>query len=149
MESRFDRYMREVLDSVEQAEIVCVIFPILNQCLIYDGRHLNDDPPRITISQPLGSAERRLRQLNRARPNVPKATELTAFPWAGTVTSLVQSGIWDKLINRVIASGFPAAADTFKTTLNELLAWEHRFFVSLISGEGPFHTLWSRRGHSS
>ena len=146
MESRFDRYMKEVLDSVEQAETVCVIFPLLNQCLIYDDRHTADDPPRITVSPPLGSAERRLRQLNRARPNVPKATELTAFPWTGSVTSLVQAGIWDKMVKRMVDSGFPDAAEAHQSTLKELLAWERRFYVSMIKGEGPFHTLWSRAG---
>ena len=149
MESRFDRYMKEVLDSVEQAEIVCIIFPLLNQCLIYDDRHTEVDPPRITVSQPLGSAERRLRQLNRARPNVPRASELTAFPWAGSVTSLVQSGIWDKMVNRMIDSGFREAADACRTTVTELLAWERRFYVSMIRGDGPFHTLWSRAGETA
>ena len=146
MESRFDRYMKDLMDSVQQAEIVCIIFPLLNQCLIYDGRYAAEDPPRITVSSPLGSAERRLRHLNRARPSLPKATELTAFQWSGSVTSLLQSGIWERLVKRMADSGFQEAADACQTTLTDLLSWERRFNISMIRGEGPFHTIWSRGG---
>ena len=144
MDREIERQMQEVLLSVEQAEVVCVIFPHFAQCLVFDSRYTAEDPPRMTVSPLLGSAERRLHQLNQARPHLPRAQGIVAIPWADSVASMAGFGYldhdwWAGLWTR----GFKSAATECQEALDELLGWEHRANVDMIRGRGPFYTLWS------
>ncbi len=140
----FDREMAEALENAEGSEVVCIILPTLNQCLVYDGRSAPGDPPRISVSAPLGSAERRLRHVNRARPEMRHARELAALPWTGSIGSFTESRIWRMLRERMENSGFEGAEDQCDDALRELRQWERRTLVTMIKGQGPYHTIWSR-----
>lgn len=146
-ERDFDREMAEALAHAEAAEVVCIILPMVNQCLVYDSRSGGgDDPPRLSVSAPLGSAERRLRHVNRARPDLPHARELAVLPWTGSINSLVASDIWEMLERRMNASGFDEMPSQADSALGELRQAERQTLVSMIKGQGPYHTLWSRTG---
>jgi hypothetical protein len=145
-EPEFDREMAEALENAEAAEVVCVILPLINQCLVYDSRSAPDDPPRISVSPPLGSGERRLRHVNKARPHLERSRALAVIPWPGSVGSLAESGVWRMLVTRMGASGFEEMDARCVEALEELCQWERRSMVSMIRGQGPYHTLWSRTG---
>ena len=148
MEPEFNRDMADILNDIDNAEVITIIMPFLGQCLVYDYRTTAEDAPLIMVSPPLGSAERRLRQLNQKRPNLPRAKEMVAVPWPGSVDSLVRSEIWDRLVQRVAETGFKDAVTSCQDALDELKKWERRSLAAMIRGEGPFHTLWSRAGKS-
>jgi len=143
-DQEFDHEMAESLQNAEAAEVVCVILPIINQCLTYDSRRALDDPPRITVSAPLGSGERRLRHVNKARPHMDRARELAVLPWSGSINAFSNSKIWGMLQDRMLSSGYPNAERQCNDALDELHQWERRSMVSMIRGQGPFHTVWSR-----
>ena len=143
MDREIERQMQEVLLSVEQAEVVCVIFPHFAQCLVFDSRSTAEDPPRMTVSPLLGSAERWLHQLNQARPHLPRAQGIVAIPWAYSVASMAGSAIWTRLVGRMVDSGFRSTVPACQEALDELLGWEHRANVDMVRGRGPFYTLWS------
>jgi hypothetical protein len=143
-DQEFDHEMAESLQHAEAAEVVCVILPIINQCLTYDSRSALDDPPRITVSAPLGSGERRLRHVNKARPHMDRARELAVLPWSGSINAFSNSKIWGMLQDRMLSSGYPNAERQCNDALDELHQWERRSMVSMIRGQGPFHTVWSR-----
>jgi hypothetical protein len=142
-EPEFDREMAEAIEHAEAAEVVCVIFPMINQCLVYDSRFETHDPPRVFVSPPLGSAERRLRHTNRARPNLKHAKELAVLPWTGSLTSMGESRIWEMIVTRMASSGFEGTDQTCVEALEELKQWERRSLMAMIRGQGPYHTLWS------
>ena len=50
----YDREMTEALQQAEASEVVCIILPLINQCLVYDSRSAQDDPPRISVPAPVG-----------------------------------------------------------------------------------------------
>ncbi len=143
-DSDYDREMAEALQQAEEAEVVCIILPLINQCLVYDSRSAENDPPRIWVSPPLGSAERRLRHANRARPNMPHARELAVLPWSGSIQSLEASGVWEMLQRRMRNSGFDDSQDSCDKALEELQQWERRSMMAMIKGQGPYHTIWAR-----
>jgi hypothetical protein len=143
-EPEFDREMAEALENAEAAEVVCIILPVINQCLVYDSRSGQDDPPRITVSAPLGSGERRLRHVNKARPHLERARELAILPWSGSINAFEGSKIWGMLEDRAKSSGFDSLEKQASEALDELRQWERRSMVSMIRGQGPFHTIWSR-----
>lgn len=143
-DSDYDREMAEALQHAEEAEVVCIILPLINQCLVYDSRSAENDPPRISVSVPLGSAERRLRHVNRARPNISHARELAVIPWSGSIQSLEASGVWEMLQRRMRNSGFDDSQDSCDRVLEELQQWERRSMMAMIRGQGPYHTIWAR-----
>ena len=143
-DQEFDREMAEALQNAEAAEGVCIILPIINQCLVYDSRSALDDPPRITVSAPLGSGERRLRHVNKARPQLERARELAVLPRSGSINAFSNSKIWGMLQDRMLGSSYPNAERQCNDALDELRQWERRSMVSMIRGQGPFHTVWSR-----
>ena len=142
----YDREMTEALQSAETAEVVCIILPIIDQCLVYDSRSAPDDPPRISVSAPLGSGERRLRHVNRARPDLPRTHELSVIPWTGTIEAFSGSRVWELLERRMNASGFEGTEEQCASALSELRQWERRSMMAMIQGQGPYHTIWSRTG---
>ncbi len=144
-ESDFDQEMAEALEHAEQAQVVCIIIPMINQCLVYDSRAKEGDPPTITVSAPVGSGERRLRHVNRARPHLPNARDLAVLPWTGSIQSFEKSAIWDMLERRLAnAPDFPELPHQGDRAMDELRQWERRALVSMIRGQGPYHTIWSR-----
>ena len=143
-EPEFDHEMAEALENAEAAEVVCIILPLINQCLVYDSRSAPDDPPRISVSPPLGSGERRLRHVNKARPRLERSRSLAVIPWPGSVGSLAESGVWRMLVTRMADSGFEEMDARCVEALEELLQLERQSMMSLIRGQGPYHTLWSR-----
>ena len=143
-EPEFDSEMAEALENAEAAEVVCIILPTINQCLVYDSRSGPDDPPRVTVSAPLGSGERRLRHVNKARPHMERARELAVLPWSGSVNAFANSRIWGMLQDRMQSSGYDNTIRQCDEALDELRQWERRSMVSMIRGQGPFHTIWSR-----
>ena len=146
MQPDFDNDLHEALEHAERSEVVCVIMPFVNQCLVLDARYTADDPPTLNVSPPLGSAERRLRQVNQQRPNLKYTRELTVIPWPGSVASLVNSSVWEVVVRRMKAPGFSNADEACASALSELRKWERQAMVTMVSGQGPYHTLWSRTG---
>ncbi|MEX2599821.1 MAG: hypothetical protein WD533_09225 [Dehalococcoidia bacterium] len=144
MEPEFDREMAEAIASAETAEVVCVIFPMINQCLVFDGRCAPDDPPQLTVSPPQGSAERRLRRVNKARSHLKHAHDLALIPWTGSIHSMVESEVWELIVTRMAASGYEDSDSRCIAILEELHQWERRAMVQMINGQGPYHTVWSR-----
>ena len=142
----FQRRKREILRTIDEAEVVCIIFSNFGQSLIFDSRYTAEEPPRIAVSPPVGSGERWLRQLNQARPHLPRAKEMATLPWVGSVASMVHAGIWERIVTRMVIAGFSSAEASCKAALDEVLEWEYRATIAMVRGEGPFQTIWSRRG---
>ena len=143
-DSEFDREMAEALENAETAEVVCVILPTINQCLVYDSRSAPGDPPRLNVSPPLGSGERRLRHVNKTRPQLERARELAVLPWTGSINAFANSKIWGMLAERIQETGLEECQEQCDSALNELRQWERRSLMAMIKGQGPYHTIWSR-----
>ena len=69
MEPEFERDMQDILNELDAAEVVTIILPLLGRCLVLDGRATQEDPPHLSVVPQAGSAERRLQQVNSARPH--------------------------------------------------------------------------------
>ena len=87
---------RGFFEEIDSAEVVVVILAALGQCLVLDSRYTTEDPPEMSVSPPLGSGERRLHELNQARPHLPKAQRLVGVPWGGSLNALVRSGVGER-----------------------------------------------------
>jgi hypothetical protein len=64
------------------------------------------------------------------------------FFWPHSVRYLEESGVWDRIRDRIVSSGFPGAADTCDDALRDLLNRERKATVEAIDG-GRYQTIWS------
>ncbi len=145
MNGDFDDELDEVMNSIDQAEVMSLFFPTLRTAVIVDTRCNDDEGPLVRIMPMAASPEERLRSLRKLRPSFPRLQALTLVPWTRYVDSLVSLGVWERLVQRVGASGYPEAVAALDPILEELRRLEKAEMVSVVRGDN-YHTLWSARG---
>jgi hypothetical protein len=139
----FRSELREVFLGIESAEVISLTFPLIRKSLIMDTRFSLEDEPMVRILPMTGSIEERYRSIRRLRPHLPKPDNLAVIPWTRHMDSLVDFGIWGKLVERIIDSGHKRAVKALQTALDELRQLERMEMVAVIRGD-TYHTLWAR-----
>ena len=136
--------LEELFDNIDNAEVVSVSFPSLDKSAVFDMRSNESEGPMLRLMPMVSSPRERMRIVRRLRPSFPRANGLTVIPWYGYVDTLVQSGIWDKLVDRLAQSGRPDAAAACDAMLKELRHFEKDEMAAAISGDN-YHTIWPSR----
>ena len=132
----------EVMKNLDTAEVMSLFFPTLRKAVVIDMRSNDNEGPMVRIMPMAASPQERLRSVRRLRPGFPRLQNLTLIPWPRYVDSLVTLGIWERIVNRFIASGHKEAADACHTVLEELRSLEKLELASVVRGEN-YHTIWS------
>ena len=141
MEGNFLFDIDQVIQNVSEAEVMSVFFPTLRRSLIIDTRSNETVGPFVRLMPMARSPQDRMRSIRRLRPQFPRPTNLTLIPWQRYVDSLVESGVWDQIVDRVRQSGDETALSSCSQALNELRRMERDELVSAIMGRN-YHTLW-------
>jgi hypothetical protein len=89
-----------------------------------------------------GSPQERLRSIRRLRPGFPRLQNLTLIPWQRYVDSLVTTGVWAEIEDRIKESGDTRAIEACDAALSELRQLERKELQAVIAGEG-YQTIWS------
>ncbi|MBI4307192.1 MAG: hypothetical protein HY684_00100 [Chloroflexi bacterium] len=144
MDGDFRLDVAEIVKNIETAEIICLYFPLLRKTLLLDTRFDVEDEPMVKIVPMVDTVEERFRTLRRLRPRFPKPESLTVIPWPKYVDSLLRLGIWQKLVQRFIATGHKGAVRSCQETLEELRRLETEEFSRVIKGDS-YHTVWQQR----
>ena len=105
MEGNFLFDIRDVIQNIERAEVMSVFFPTFRRALIVDTRYKDNVGPMVRLMPMARSPQDRMRSIRRARPEFPRPTNLTLVPWQRYVGSLISSGVWDKILDRLEESG--------------------------------------------
>jgi len=66
------------------------------------------------------------------------------FFWPHSVRYLEESGLWPKIVDRVVGSGFAGARETCDDALRDLVERERSATIDAITG-ARYQTLWSTR----
>ena len=141
MEGNFLFDIDQVIQNVSEAEVMSVFFPTFRRALIIDTRTTESVGPFVRLMPMARSPQDRMRSIRRLRPQLPRPANLTLIPWQRYVDSLVESGVWDQIVERVRQSGDEAAISACGEALNELKQMERDELVSAITGRN-YHTLW-------
>ena len=88
------------------------------------------------------SPQDRVRSIRRLRPGFPRLQNLTLIPWQRYVDSLVDLGVWEKIVSRIEASGDEHAIQACDAVLAELRRLEREETAAAISGDN-YQTIWS------
>jgi hypothetical protein len=145
MEGNFLFDIKDVIQNIGDAEVMSVFFPTFHRSLIIDTRFNSDTGPFVKLMPMARSPQDRMRSIRRLRPQFPRPSNLTLIPWERYVDSLVDSGVWDRIVDRVRESGDRDALASCEAALNTLRQMERDELIAAITGK-DYHTLWSRDG---
>lgn len=136
--------LAEVFENIDHAEVVSISFPTFNKSAVIDMRSNESEGPMLRVMPMVSSPRERIRSVRRLRPNFPRAKDLTVIPWHGYVDTLVQIGIWDKVVDRFVRSGQQEAVDSCNEILKELKQSEKTEMTAAVLGDN-YHTIWTSR----
>ncbi len=143
MDSEYLLDYDEVIQTVRTAEVLTFRFVIVSQRLLIDNRTSEIDPPLVKLVPRASSAEERFRSLKQLRPRFRLPEKISAISWPKFVNSLVERGVWDAIIQRILASGFSEAARDGDRVIQELRDLERQEIQNAIIGEG-YQALWEK-----
>ena len=142
MDGDFVLDLDEVMDSLENGEVISLSFQTFNKALVIDTRYSQREGPLVCVCPIVESPRERIRVLRKMRPAFPRANNLTVIPWPKSVASLVNLGVWDKLVSRFEGEGHVEAVRDCATVLAELRSLERSELAAVLTGEN-YHTIWS------
>jgi hypothetical protein len=148
MKADFGIDLDEVRRVIDAADVLVVRFSVTDRRLLVDVRTNNEQGPMIRVVPRAGSAEERFRSLKMLRPRFPVPERIMTFHWPRHARALAEAGVWDDLVRRLVALGWPDTAAQCDAAYRELLNEELVVEVSAILGSDSFHTKWSSDGHS-
>ncbi|MDA0988043.1 MAG: hypothetical protein O2783_02665 [Chloroflexi bacterium] len=143
MDGDFRIDLEEVLRNIDSAEVISIYFPLLRKTILIDTRFTEEDPPMVKIVPMASSVDERNRALRRLRPHFPKPKSITVVPWPKYVESLVQLGVWRKVLERFVYSGHKEAVQECNLVLEDMYGLELDELSAVIKGDN-YHTMWAR-----
>ena len=143
MDGDFRIDLEEVLKNIDSAEVISIYFPLLRKTILIDTRFTEEDPPMVKVVPMASTVEERNRALRRLRPHFPRPKAITVVKWPKSVESLVQLGVWRKVLERFVYSGHKEAVQACNLVLQEMYGLEVEELSAVITGEN-YHTMWAR-----
>lgn len=133
----------EIIKTVGTAEVVTFRFVVVNQRLLIDNRSSEIDPPLVKLVPRATSIEERFRSLKQLRPRFRLPEKISAIWWPKFVDTMVQRGVWEAIVQRIVDAGFAEAAQECEGVLAELRDLERQEIRNAIIGEG-YQDLWEK-----
>jgi len=130
-----------ILKTVRKTDVVAFRFVTVPDRLLIDNRFSAADPPMVKLVPKVDTAEERFKSLKVLRPRFRLPNKITAIWWPRYVNGLVESGVWDAIVDRIEGNGFDDAARDCDAILRELRDLERAELANAIGGEG-YRTLW-------
>ncbi|MDA0770351.1 MAG: hypothetical protein BZY79_00085 [SAR202 cluster bacterium Casp-Chloro-G4] len=145
MDNDFVFDLDEIMSSINTAEVMSIFFPTFRKSVVIDTRSNVDARPMVKIMPMVASPQERLRSIRRLRPGFPRVHNLTVVPWPRYVDSLVNLGLWERIVRRFQDSGDTEMVRQCENVLSDLIRMEKEEMAAVIRGEN-YQTIWSARG---
>ena len=136
----------EVIQVINTAEVLVIRLAILEKRLLMDARSKESDGPLLKLVPKATSAEERFRSLKELRPRFPVPEKILSFTWPRHVETFRAAGLWQRIVDRLSASGHAGVEEQCEAVFNELLAEEKREVLTAIRGGDNYQSLWERGG---
>ena len=136
----------EVRKVIDKCDVFTVGFRLFSDRLIVDTRTTGEEGPIIEIVEPVGTVEERFFWLGQRRPKFGVPESFTFFVWPHSVPYLEDSGLMDRIRQRVYPLDNTDNGDIghmVAESMVRLHTLEHKATVDAVSGRN-YHTLWER-----
>ena len=143
MDNDFLLDYEEIIRTIRAADVLTFRFVIVNQRLLVDNRSSEIDPPLVKLVPRAGSVEERFRSLKQLRPRFRLPEKISAIWWPKFIDTMVERGVWDAIVQRIVEGGFSEAARQCEDVLQELRTLERQELCKAVLGEG-YQPLWEK-----
>jgi hypothetical protein len=130
--------VRQVIDA---ADVFVIGFANFAERLLVDTRTAETAGPMVRVVEPLSSVQERLFWLGKERGAFGMPESFTFFAWPHSIAFLKQSGLWQRMLDRLDAAEDAATAKAFDNAFEDLTALERELLNAAIKGN-RFVTLW-------
>lgn len=144
MDSEYGIDLEAIRKVIEEAEVFVIRFAVIDYRLLVDARPDEEGRPYIRMVPPVTSAEERYRYLHRERPGLPLPGQITVFQWPRPMKVLRELGVWDIIVDRLVAVGGEPAVDQAAAAFQEGERLERADVVAVIRGGEGYETIWER-----
>ncbi|MQF82726.1 hypothetical protein FIM02_00990 [SAR202 cluster bacterium AD-802-E10_MRT_200m] len=143
MDMSFPVDLDAVSRTIDDAEILIIILPMLRKSLLIDLRCTSEISPYVKVVPMVKDPEERIRFIRRTRPNLPRPRQLAAVAWTKLVGSIARLGVSDQILKRLSETGYPSAVQSYLLAFEELEKLERAELSAVIQGD-HYHTVWTR-----
>lgn len=133
----------ETTKVIETADVFVVGFTNILERLIVDTRWNDVETPLVQVVEPSTGARQRLAWLKRRRPTLGEPESFIFFPWPHSAGFMVETGVWDQIVKRVVGDYDPAVKTQCETAIRQLQNLELAAMQAVLRGENCI-TLWPR-----
>ncbi len=136
----------EIFEVVDTADVLIIRFHMpSDRRLLVDTRSTAVDPPIVRMVGRASSVEERFRSIKRLRPRLPLPERVLSFQWPRHIRSLAETGVWDRIVQRIAASGHQGAIGECEAMWRELVQAERGETIAAITGGEGWQTIWERK----
>jgi hypothetical protein len=141
----FGMDLDEVKEVIDTAEVLVIRFAILEKRLLMDARFNETEPPLLQLVPKTSSVEERFRSLKQLRPQFTLPEKIMSFTWPRHVETFRAAGLWQRIIDRLAASGHPGLDEQAQVIFQELMEEEKAEVLTAIRGGESYQSLWERK----
>ena len=136
--------LEEVRKVVEECDVFTIGFRLFPERVIVDARTFGDEGPILEVVEPVSTVEERFFWLGKRRPAFGVPERFTFFLWPHSIQHLEESGLMDKIRQRIYAldESREIGRSVAKSVLH-LHLLERKATRDAITGRN-YHTLWAR-----
>ena len=136
----------EVKGVIDTAEVLVIRFAILEKRLLMDARHSEKEAPLLQLVPKASSVEERFRSLKQLRPHFTLPDKIMSFTWPRHVETFRVAGLWQRILDRLAASGHAGLEEQAEVVFQELVREETTEILTAIRGGDNYQSLWDRQG---
>jgi hypothetical protein len=141
----FGMDLDEVKEVIDTAEVLVIRFAILEKRLLMDARYNETEAPLLQLVPKASSVEERFRGLKQLRPHFTLPEKIMSFTWPRHVETFRAAGLWQRIIDRLAASGYPGLDEQAEAIFRELVQEEKTEVLTAIRGGESYQSLWQRK----
>ncbi len=133
--------LEELRRVVDDCDVFTVGFRLFPERFIVDTRSTESEIPMAEVVEPVATVEERFFWLGKRRPAFSAPERFTFFVWPHSINFFQESGIADRIRERVGAVEHGESAKVMDTAMARLSGLEKVAVVNAITGENC-HTIW-------
>lgn len=143
MDHPYRLFHTRIIEAVQSAEVMSLIFPRFGKVLVLDLRHTLEIPPWVDVDDMVANPQERLVRLEERRPLLPMPEEFRIAAWVGSVDSLKESGVADAMLERCSETGDAEIVSQCRGAIQLLDTYERAHLRAVVRGTLS-RTIWQR-----
>ena len=141
--NNFQDDIEEIKKTLLEADVISLFFPYFGKTMLVDIRTNETDGPAVILTDMVRNPQERIRSMEQLRPGFDDPEKMVLIPWVRYLETLVDSGIWNLIVNKLEETSFIDPQNSTDDILIKLRNLEHIELADAVNGPS-YKTIWSR-----